>query len=50
MDEKIVVENGKTITGSATLSFQNLYIYLIEKCYETEIGNYITKMFLGRKK
>jgi transcriptional regulator GlxA family with amidase domain len=49
MDEKIVVDNGKTITGGATLSFQNLCIYLIEKYYGTEIGNYAAKMFLVEK-
>lgn len=49
MDEKIVVDNGKTITGGATLSFQNLCIYLIEKYYGTEIGNYSAKMFLVEK-
>lgn len=49
MDEKILVDNGKTITGGATLSFQNLCIYLIEKYYGTEIGNYAAKMFLVEK-
>jgi transcriptional regulator GlxA family with amidase domain len=49
MDEKIIVDNGKTITGGATLSFQNLCIYLIEKYYGTEIGNYAAKMFLVEK-
>lgn len=49
MDEKIIVDNGKTITGGATMSFQNLCIYLIEKYYGTEIGNYAAKMFLVEK-
>lgn len=49
MDEKILVDNGKTITGGATLSFQNLCIYLIEKYYGKEIGNYAAKMFLVEK-
>ncbi len=49
MDEKIIVDNGKTITGGATLSFQNLCIYLIEKYYGKEIGNYAAKMFLVEK-
>ncbi len=49
MDEKIIVDNGKTITGGATLSFQNLCIYLVEKYYGKEIGNYAAKMFLVEK-
>jgi transcriptional regulator GlxA family with amidase domain len=49
IDEKIIVDNGKTITGGTTLSFQNLCIYLIEKYYGTEIGNYAAKMFLVEK-
>ena len=49
IDEKIIVDNGKTVTGGTTLSFQNLCIYLIEKYYGTEIGNYAAKMFLVEK-
>ena len=49
MDEKIIVDNGKMVTGGATLSFQNLCIYLIEKYYGVEIGNYAAKMFLVDK-
>jgi transcriptional regulator GlxA family with amidase domain len=49
MDEKIIVDNGKIVTGGATLSFQNLCIYLIEKYYGVEIGNYAAKMFLVDK-
>ena len=49
MDEKIIVDNGRSITSGATMSFQNLCIYLIEKYYGTEIGNYAAKMFLVEK-
>ncbi len=49
IDEKIIVDNGKTITGGATLSFQNLCIYLIEKYYGKQIGNLAAKMFLVDK-
>ena len=49
MDEKIIVDNGTIITGGATMSFQNLCIYLIEKYYGAEIGNYASKMFLVEK-
>lgn len=49
MDEKIIVDNGKMITGGATLSFQNLCIYIIEKYFGKEIGNYAAKMFLVEK-
>lgn len=48
-DEKIIVDNGTIITGGATMSFQNLCIYLIEKYYGAEIGNYAAKMFLVEK-
>lgn len=49
LDERILVDNGKTITGGATLSFQNLCVYLIEKFYGKEIGNYAAKYFLVEK-
>jgi transcriptional regulator GlxA family with amidase domain len=49
IDEKIIVDSGTIITGGATLSFQNLCIYLIEKYYGTEIGTYAAKMFLVEK-
>ncbi|WP_439585674.1 GlxA family transcriptional regulator [Dyadobacter bucti] len=49
IDEKIIVDNGAMVTGGATLSFQNLCIYLIEKYYGKEIGTYAAKMFLVEK-
>ncbi len=49
LDERILVDNGKIITGGATLSFQNLCVYLIEKFYGKEIGNYAAKYFLVEK-
>ncbi len=49
LDEKIIVDNGKIVTGGATLSFMNLCIYLVEKYYGKELGNYCAKMFLVDK-
>ncbi|MFY8033099.1 MAG: GlxA family transcriptional regulator [Flexibacteraceae bacterium] len=49
IDEKIIVDNGKTITGGATLSFQYICIYLIEKFYGKQIGNFAAKVFLVEK-
>lgn len=49
IDEKIIVDNGRTITGGATLSFQYICIYLIEKFYGKQIGNYAAKVFLVEK-
>lgn len=49
IDERIIVDNGRTITGGATLSFQNLCIYLMEKYYGRHIGTYAAKLFLVEK-
>lgn len=49
LDEKIIVDNGNMVTGGATLSFMNLCIYLIEKYFGLELGNYCAKMFLVDK-
>lgn len=49
LDEKIIVDNGNIITGGATLSFMNLCIYLTEKYFGRELGNYCAKMFLVDK-
>jgi len=49
LDEKIIVDNGKIVTSGATLSFMNLCIYLIEKYFGQELGNYCAKMFLVDK-
>lgn len=49
IDEKIIVDNGRTITGGATLSFQNLCIYLMEKYYGRQIGTFAAKLFLVEK-
>lgn len=48
-DEKIIVDNGKQITGGATMSFQNLVVYLIEKFYGKTIGNQAAKLYLVEK-
>ena len=39
------MEDGKTIKGSTTRSFQYLCIYLIQKYYGSEFAIYTTKMF-----
>lgn len=49
IDERIIVDNGRTVTGGATLSFQNLCIYLMEKYYGRHIGTYAAKLFLVEK-
>lgn len=49
LDERIIVDNGRTITGGATLSFQNLCVYLMEKYYGRHIGTYAAKLFLVEK-
>jgi len=48
-DEKIIVDNGRIITGGATLSFQNLCIYLMEKFYGRQIASRAAKLFLVEK-
>lgn len=48
-DEKMLIDNGTSITTGATLSFQYLSIYLIEKYYGKQAGNIASKMFLVDK-
>ncbi len=48
-DERIIVDNGRVITGGATLSFQNLCVYLIERFYGKALSSYVAKLFLVEK-
>lgn len=48
-DERILIDNGTSVTTGATLSFQNLCIYLIEKYYGKALGNLAAKLFLVEK-
>ncbi len=48
-DERIIVDTGQIITGGTTFSYTNLCIYLIERFFGSELGNYCAKMFLIEK-
>ena len=48
-DEKMIVDYDRIISGGATTSFINLCVYLIEKYYGKQMGNYCAKNFMVDK-